>query len=68
MWFEWTSLGEFKMGSKTIVAIVVVLIVMVAVFVLDTSLLNPILEKLSLHQPHDTYKAVFKCRRVISKK
>jgi hypothetical protein len=58
IWFGWTGLFEVKMGSKTFAAVAVVLVVVVAVFVLDTSLLDPILERLSLRQPEATYKAV----------
>jgi predicted transglutaminase-like cysteine proteinase len=47
------------MGSKTLAAVAVVLLLVVAVFVLDSSsLLDPILDRLSLHEPEVTPKAV----------
>ena len=49
------------MGSKSLAVIAIVLVVVVAVFVLDTnSLLDPILERLSLHEPEETYNAVLR--------
>jgi len=49
------------MGSKTLAVIAVVLVIVVAVFVLDTtSLLNPILERLSLREPEATSNAVLR--------
>jgi transglutaminase-like putative cysteine protease len=50
------------MGSKTLAAIAVILVIAVAVFVLDTnSLLNPILERLALREPQKvTYNAVLR--------
>jgi len=48
-----------KVGSKTLAIITVVLVVVIAVFILDTtSLLDLILERLSLREPEKTYKAV----------
>ena len=56
--FGWKGYVEVKMGSKTLAAVAIVILVVVAFFVLDTtSLLNPILERLSLRQPEDTHKA-----------
>ena len=62
IWFGWAGLIEVKMGSKTLAAIAVVLVIVVAVFVLDsTSLLDPILERLSLREPQVvTYNAVLR--------
>jgi len=49
------------MGSKTLAVIAVVLVIVVAVFVLDTtSLLDPILERLSLRKPEATYNAILR--------
>jgi predicted transglutaminase-like cysteine proteinase len=50
------------MGSKTLAAIAVVLVIVIAVFVLDTtSLLDPILERLQLREPQAvTYNAVLR--------
>jgi predicted transglutaminase-like cysteine proteinase len=59
IWFGWTGIVEVKMGSKTLAVVAIVLVIVVAVFVLDTSsLLDPILERLSLREPEVTYKAV----------
>ena len=62
IWFGWASLVEIKMGSKTLAFIAVVLVIVIAVFVLDTtSLLDPILERLSLREPQEvTYNAVLR--------
>jgi predicted transglutaminase-like cysteine proteinase len=50
---------EVKMGSKTLAVIAIVLVVVVAFFVLDTSsLLNPILDGLSLREPEVTPGAI----------
>jgi predicted transglutaminase-like cysteine proteinase len=47
------------MGSKTLAFIAVVLVIVIAVFVLDTtSLLDPILERFSPREPEVTYNAV----------
>jgi transglutaminase-like putative cysteine protease len=47
------------MASKTLAIVAVVLVIVVAVFVLDTSsLLDPVLDRLSLHEPEATPKAV----------
>ena len=59
--FEWTILGEVNMGSKYLIVLAIVLVVLVAVFVSNTtSLLDPILERLSLREPEDTYNAVLR--------
>jgi hypothetical protein len=47
------------MGSKTLAVIAIVLVVVVAVFILDTcSLLDPVLDRLSFREPEGTSKAV----------
>ena len=47
------------MASKTLAIVAVVLVIVVAVFVLDTSsILDPVLDRLSLHEPEATPKAV----------
>jgi transglutaminase-like putative cysteine protease len=47
------------MGSKALAAFAIILVIVVAVFVLDTSsLLDPVLDRLSLREPEDTPKAV----------
>ena len=49
------------MGAKTLAAVAIVILVVVAFFVLDTtSILNPILERLSLLQPENTYNAALR--------
>ena len=59
IWFGWTGLVEVKMGSKTLAVIAIVLVIVVAVFVLDTSsLLDPVLDGLSLRESEVTKKAV----------
>jgi hypothetical protein len=59
IWFGWASLVEIKMGSKTLAFIAVVLVIVIAVFVLDTtSLLDPILERFSPREPEVTYNVV----------
>jgi len=61
IWFGWTGVVEVKMGSKTLAVIVVVLVIVVAFFVLDTSsLLDPVLDRLSPRKPEVTYKAVLR--------
>jgi predicted transglutaminase-like cysteine proteinase len=57
--FGWTGLVEVKMGSKKLAVVAVVLVIVVAVFLLDTaSLLDPILEVLPLRENEATYNAV----------
>ena len=57
--FGWTVLVEVKMGSKTLAVVAVVLVIVVAFFILDTtSLLDPILERLPRRQNETTYNAV----------
>src|SRR3972149_5335276 len=47
------------MGSKTLAVIAIVIVIVVAFFVLDTSsLLNPVLDALSLRETEVTHKAV----------
>jgi predicted transglutaminase-like cysteine proteinase len=47
------------MGSKTLAVIAIVLVVVVAFFILDTSsLLNPVLDRLSHREPEETQNAV----------
>lgn len=59
IWFGWTGIVEVEMGFKTLAVVAVVLVILLAVFVLDTSsLLDPVLERLSLREPEVTYKAV----------
>ena len=59
IWFGWAVIGEVKMGSKTLAVIAIVIVVVVAFFVLDTSsLLNPVLDALSLRETEVTHKAV----------
>jgi predicted transglutaminase-like cysteine proteinase len=49
------------MASKTIAAIAIVLLIVVVVFFVNTRLLlNPILDRLSLHEPEATPKAVLR--------
>jgi len=49
------------MASKTLAAIAIVLLVVVVVFFVDTRLLlDPILDRLSLHEPEATSKAVLR--------
>jgi predicted transglutaminase-like cysteine proteinase len=59
IWFGWAVIVEDKMGSKTLAVIAIVLVIVVAFFVLDmSSLLNPVLEGLSLREPEETPSAV----------
>src|SRR4030043_2408059 len=59
IWFGWAVIGEVKMGSKTLAVIAIVIVIVVAFFVLDTSsLLNPVLDALSLRENEVTHKAV----------
>src|SRR3972149_4433653 len=59
IWFGWAVIGEVKMGSKTLAVIAIVIVIVVAFFVLDTSsLLNPVLDALSLRETDVTHKAV----------
>jgi predicted transglutaminase-like cysteine proteinase len=52
IWFGWAVIVEVKMGSKALAVIAIVLVIVVAVFVLDTSsLLDPVLDGLSLREP-----------------
>ncbi|MBN1358019.1 transglutaminase domain-containing protein [Candidatus Bathyarchaeota archaeon] len=49
------------MGSKSLIVLAIVLVIAVAVFVSNTtSLLDPILERLSLREPEDTHIAVLR--------
>jgi predicted transglutaminase-like cysteine proteinase len=59
IWFGWLSYREVKMASKTLAVIVIALVVVVAVFILDTSsLLDPILDRLPGREPEAAPKAV----------
>jgi len=59
IWFGWTGVVEVKMGSKTLAVIAVVLVIVVVVFVLDTSsLLDPVLDRLSLREPEVPHNAI----------
>jgi predicted transglutaminase-like cysteine proteinase len=59
IWFGWAVIVEVKMGSKTLAVIAIVLVVVVAFFVLDTSsLFNPVLDGLSLREPETTKGAI----------
>lgn len=61
IWFGWTGIVEVEMGSKTLAFIAVVLVIVVVVFVLDTSsLLDPVLESLSPRELEVTYNAVLR--------
>ena len=49
------------MGSKSLIVLTIVLVIVVAVFISNTtSLLDPILERLSLREPKDTHIAVLR--------
>ena len=57
--FGWTGLVEVKMGSKTLAAIAIVLLVVIVVFFVDTRVfLEPVLDRFSPHEPEVTSKAV----------
>jgi predicted transglutaminase-like cysteine proteinase len=59
IWFGWLSYREVKMASKTLAVIAIALVVVVAVFILDTSsLLDPILDRLPGREPEAAPKAV----------
>lgn len=58
IWFVWAVIVEDKMGSKTLAVIAIVLVIVIAFFVLDmSSLLNPVLDGLSLREPEVTPSA-----------
>jgi transglutaminase-like putative cysteine protease len=59
IWFGWAVIVEVKMGSKTLAAVAIILVIVVAFFILDTSsLLNPVLDRLSHRESEDTTKAI----------
>lgn len=61
IWLEQLNTSEVKMASKTIAAIAIVLLMVVVVFFVNTRLLlSPILDRLSLHGPEATPKAVLR--------